>query len=282
MEEYQKNRFREINAASRNAAIELMRLATQDPDGHEVFKTLSGTKAKPYSYEVLDQNKRVLGSVSDASDMVQMMMNLDMLAIGSSNDWKSFRFRPEALVFLREMHPLTEHEKREAIGRYFHRLSVGNDEFVQFNPESVAAETNLMPEDVTTTVRALAAEGYLRNVGRSRASLPAYYQMTQLGAQWALSGFRSDMLLSPTVNVNIELQQVIDVIAELPVSDEQRKVYELTALKLERELKQGRVSWGTVKDALSMASDSKEVAVPIVTVLAQNKDLILQAIQQLM
>ena len=107
--------------------------------------------------------------------------------------------------------------------------------------------------------------------------------MTQLGFQWALSGFRADMLLTPTVNINlrVEINQVIDVIANLDVPEEQRKFYEYTAMKLQRELEEDKPTWGTVKDTLEMAANTQAVAPSIISLIANHKDQILHALQQL-
>lgn len=199
------------------------------------------------------------------------------------NKHGSFQFKPEALAYYRELHPLSEAEKRQCIGRYFQRLGTGDESLIPFDPVKMAQEIGLETEDVASIVALLADAGYLRNAGPRGSKTPRMFQLTQLGAQWALSGSRDDMLLSPTVNVNlnVEIQHVLDIISKIELPPEQSLAYENTAMKLERELNSGKLSWQTVRETLSMAADTQAGAPAVISLIANHAPQILSALQHL-
>ena len=170
MEDYKKQRFHELPGRAQASAITLLRLAMDDPEGHEVRVSSSGNKIKPYSYQVVLFKNQLNGPpVEETVDLVQQLaMNLEMASI-VDGDWNRIRFTPDALDFYREMHPLTESEKREIIGRYFQKLGTGDDALVPFDAENLATELNFSSQEITQTVQSLANAGYLHDIG-SRGS----------------------------------------------------------------------------------------------------------------
>ncbi len=210
-------------------------------------------------------------------------MHNGFVILGDGLSWEKFRFRPEILSWYRELHPLTDAEVREAVGRHIFELATTDGTLVNLDAEAWRGTIGASNERIVAAVRGLEGAGFIKNTYPIGSNVPGFCQLTERGFQWAMIDFKADRGLSPRVEVtvNVEIQQVIDVIANLPVSDEERKVYELTALRLERELQKSRPAWSVIKDALEMAANSKELAVPLVTVLANHKDQIVNAIQQL-
>jgi hypothetical protein len=177
------------------------------------------------------------------------------------------RFRTGILQWYRETYPATDADIQEAIGRHFYELGTANeyeDSLVPFNLSALAGALGYPPDRVQSNVRALARSGVLRNDGPRGAGVPPCYVLTELGFRWVRGGFKADFGLTPSVdvsvNLHVEIDQAIEVIAELPITDEQKKAYELIVRKLEGELNRGKLPWGTLRDAFGMLADGQAVA----------------------
>lgn len=283
MEEYQRYRFNELEHTRQRSILNLLSCAVRDPEHHVVHAGRSGYPKRPYGYRVeLPGKQASCVQVNEDWDLGYWLVDQGFVELGE-NGWKAFRFRPQILAWYREHNPPTNAQAKAAIGKYFHDLVVSGDE--DYEPDRIAAATDLPVDRVKTLVQSMESVGILQDSRLSRSSSAQRYKLTQDGHRWFASGCRDDFSFGPTVTVNIDLHiqidQVIHTIAEMQIPEEQKRAYELTALKLQRELEQDNVTWDTTKDALEMAANAKEVAVPIITLLATHGNKILDAISQM-
>jgi hypothetical protein len=289
MDDHKKYLLNDLNARSRDNILSLMRCAARDPEGHEIRTGKSGVKNKPNSLEVvLPAGHSACPAVTEDWNLSYWLGDHGFLEIGHRGWQGPLRFRTEILQWFRETHQATDADIQEAIGRQFYELGTANeydDALVPFDLAAIAGELGYPPERVQSNVRALARSGVLRNDGPGGAGVPPYYVLTELGFRWVRGGFKADFGLTPSVdvsvNLHVEIDQAIEVIAELPISDDQKRAYELIVRKLEGELNRGKLSWGTLRDAFGMLADGQAVAGTIFKVLADNKDAILQALSQM-
>lgn len=285
MDNLQRFRFNELEHTKQRTILNLLSCAVRDPEHHVIHSGRSGYPKRPYGYRVELPGKQVsCVQINEDWDLKHWLIDGGVVE-EIENSWKSFRFRPGIIAWYRENHPLTDAQAKAAIGKYFHDLAVSDDTEEDFEPDRIAAATDLPVDRIKTLVRSMESVGVLQDAGRGRSFSPKRYKLTQDGHRWFASGCRDDFSFGPTVTVNIDLHiqidQVIHTIAELQIPEAQKRAYELTALKMQRELEQDNVTWNTTKDALEMAANAKEVAVPIITLLATHADKILRAISQM-
>jgi hypothetical protein len=286
VEKYQIHRFQELEGTKQAKILELLRCAALAPEHHQVRAQRSGVSARPYGFRVeLPQRNPSCTQITDNSDLGSWLIENGFVEHGDM-PWKTFRFYPHVIAWYRNSHPLTEAEERERIGRYYFELGVSDDDLEPFNAENVAEKVGLPADRVQMWVRALTGAGVLFDDGPKDSGTPPYYKLTKpKGFDWAIGGFRADVgataQVDLSVTVNVDMDRVIQAINRLEIPSDQKRFYELSVVKLERELKQGRLNWDTVKDALSTAANVKEVAVPIITLVSSNMDQIADAVSQL-
>jgi len=286
MEDYKIHRFHELPGTTQAKILELLRCAALDPEHHQIRAQSSGVRARPYGFRVeLPRHNPSCTQVTDEGDLGSWLIDNGFVEHGET-PWKTFRFYPYVIDWYRESHPMTEAEELERIGRYFYALAISEDDHEPFSAESVAEKTGLTVKSVQSWVRALTGAEILFDDKPRGADTPPHYKLTKpKGFDWAIGGCRTDLGSSARVNVNVtvnvDLDRVIQAINQLQIPPEEKRFYELSVIKLERELKQGRLNWDTVKDALSTAANVKEVAVPIITLVSSNMDQIVDAVSQL-
>jgi hypothetical protein len=286
VEKYQIHRFQELEGTKQAKILELLRCAALAPEHHQVRAQRSGVSARPYGFRVeLPQRNPSCTQITDNSDLGSWLIENGFVEHGDM-PWKTFRFYPHVIAWYRNSHPLTEAEERERIGRYYFELGVSDDDLEPFNAENVAEKVGLPADRVQIWVRALTGAGVLFDDGPKDSGTPPYYKLTKpKGFDWAIGSFRADVgataQVDLSVTVNVDMDRVIQAINRLEIPPDQKRFYELSVVKLERELKQGRLNWDTVKDALSTAANVKEVAVPIITLVSSNMDQIADAVSQL-
>jgi hypothetical protein len=285
MNDTQKYRFSELSHIKQQNIITLLACAIRDPDHHIIHAGRSGHPKKAYGYYVeLPGKQSTCGQIAEDWNLGNWLIHEGFVEHGPIS-WKTFRFRPTILAWYRQAYPLSDADAKAAIGKYFHELAVGDDDDEMFNPDNISVATDLPVERVVSLVRSMVGAGILMDAGRGRSFSEKRYKFTQDGHRWFSGGCRPDFSFGPSVTVNVEvhiqIDQVIHAIAELQIPEEQKRAYELTALKLQRELERDNVTWDTTKDALDMAANAKEVAVPIITLLAAHADKIMHAISQM-
>ncbi len=89
------------------------------------------------------------------------------------------------------------------------------------------------------------------------------YLSPDRGIGWANAGFPDIAQLSSTnvtVTVHVTLQQVIQEVEQLPISQEEKERFELLLRRFDEEARKGEPSYKPLQDALDMLSKVKELA----------------------